>query len=81
LFRRIRLGLSAGYENAQYISAITGANATRKDNYYFVQPNVDFALTRYWSWGAFYLRRQNDTSDASFSFYDNQIGLRSTLKF
>ena len=81
LFRRIRLGVSAGYENAQYISAITGANATRQDNYYFVEPSVDFALTRYWSWGAFYLRRQNNTSDASFSFYDDQIGIRSTLKF
>lgn len=81
LFSRIRLGVSVGYENAQYINALTGANATRKDNYYFVEPSVDFALTRYWSWGAFYLRRQNNTSDASFSFYDNQIGLRTALKF
>ena len=79
--RRFRLGFSVGYENAQYFSAISGVNATRKDNYYFVEPTIDIALTRYWAWGAFYLRRQNDTADGSYSFYDSQIGLRSIFKF
>jgi hypothetical protein len=81
LLSRIRLGLSVGYETAQYFSAVTGVNTTRQDNYYFVEPTVDIAVTRYWALGGFYLRQQNATSDGSYSFYDSQIGFRSIFKF
>jgi hypothetical protein len=55
--------------------------ANRRDNYYFAEPSLDFSITRFWMLGAYYLHRQNDSSLQSFTFDDNQIGARTTLKF
>src|SRR5262249_50908658 len=41
LLRRFYLGLSAGYENADYFATANGVDASRDDNYYFVEPSVD----------------------------------------
>src|SRR6266567_177309 len=81
LLQRIYLGLAAGYENADYFSTVSGVNATRNDNYYFVEPSVDVLITRFWSAGAYYLHRQDFSSINFFSFYDNQVGLRTTFRF
>jgi hypothetical protein len=81
LLQRIYLGLAAGYENADYFSTVSGVNATRNDNYYFVEPSVDVLITRFWSAGVYYLRRQDFSSIDFFSFYDNQIGVRTTFRF
>ncbi len=81
LLQRIYLGLAAGYENADYFSTVSGVNATRNDNYYFVEPSVDVLITRFWSAGAYYLHRQDFSSINFFSFYDNQVGVRTTFRF
>ena len=81
LLQRFAVGVTVGYERSDYFSTIFGIDSTRNDNYYFVQPSVDVAVTRFWSVGAYYLRRQNDSSLDSFTFYDNQFGLRSSLTF
>ena len=81
LFGRVYLGLSAGYENSDYFSTVTGVSATRSDNYYFVQPSIDIVVTRYLTVGAYYLHREDTSTFDFFSFYDNQVALRATLKF
>lgn len=81
LLRRIQVGLNAGFENSEYVSAINGVTATREDNYFFVQPGIDVTITRYWTVGAFYLHRQNDSSVDDFGFRGNQVGIISTLTF
>jgi hypothetical protein len=81
LLQRFYLGLAAGYENADYFATSTGVSATRNDDYYFVEPSLDVLITRYWSAGAYYLHRQDFSSIDSFSFYDNQIGVRTTIRF
>ena len=81
LLQRIFLGLSVGYENSDYFSVFSGVSATRRDNYYFVEPAIDIGITRFWAIGAYYLHRQNDSSLDSFGFYNNQVGLRTTLRF
>lgn len=81
LLQRIYLGLAAGYENADYFATATGVNATRNDDYYFVEPSVDVLITRYLSAGVYYLHRQDFSSFDFFSFYDNQVGVRATLRF
>ena len=78
---RWTLGFSVGYTNADYFSTINGLSVDRSDDYYFVEPTVDVNITRYWSAGAYYLHRQNTSSLDSFSFYDNQVGLRTVLTF
>ena len=81
LLQRIYLGLAAGYENSDYFATSTGVNATRNDDYYFVEPSVDVLITRFLSAGVYYLHRRDDSSIASFSFYDNQVGVRATIRF
>ncbi len=81
LLQRIYLGLAAGYENSDYFATSTGVNATRNDDYYFVEPSIDVLITRFLSAGVYYLHRRDDSSIAFFSFYDNQVGVRATVRF
>src|SRR5713226_3661233 len=81
LLQRIYLGLAAGYENADYFSTVNGVSATRDDDYYFVEPSVDVLITRFWSAGVYYLHREDISSSDFFSFYDNQVGVRTTIRF
>jgi hypothetical protein len=81
LLRRVYLGLAVGYENSDYIATRTGVNATREDDYYFVEPSVDVLITRWLSVGAYYLHRQDCSNIDFFSFYDNQVGVRATFRF
>ena len=81
LFRRIYLGLAVGYEGSDYFSTSQSVDASRKDNYFFVQPAVDVTLTRFSTVGAYYLHRQDDSTSASSSFNDNQVGLRASVAF
>ena len=81
LLQRFYFGISGGYQNSDYFSTISGVAANRRDNYYFMEPSLDFSITRFWMLGAYYLHRQNDSSLQSFTFDDNQVGARTTLKF
>lgn len=81
LLSKFSVGLAVGYENSNYFSAVSGVNASRNDNYYFAEPSVDVSITRFWTFGAYYLHRQNESSFNSFSFYDNQVGVRAALAF
>ena len=36
---------------------------------------------RWLSAGAYYLHRQDSSNDDFFSFYDNQVGVRATVRF
>ena len=78
---RMHLGLTVGYEHAEYFGAANGVNATRDDNYYFIQPSLDLTVTRWWTAGGYYLHREDNSSTEVFSFYDNQFGVRSEFTF
>lgn len=79
--RRFTFSMGAGYENAEYFATRAGLIASRNDDYFFVQPSVDVTLTRFWTVGAFYLRRQSESSIPQFGFKGNQVGVQSTLTF
>ena len=81
LFQRVYLGLNVGYQNSDYFSTISGISANRNDDYFFVQPTVDVMVTRFWSVGAYYVHRQNDSSFDAFTFDNNQVGFRTVLTF
>ena len=81
LLQRIYLGVAAGYENADYFATSTGVSATRNDDYYFVEPSVDVLITRFLSAGVYYLHREDISNIDFFSFYDNQVGVRATIRF
>lgn len=79
--QRCMITLAGGYENANYFSTTSGPSLERDDNYFYVEPSVDVNITRYWTAGAYYLHRQNASSLDPFSFYDNQVGFRTTITF
>jgi hypothetical protein len=81
LLQRFYFGASGGYENSDYFSTVSGVAANRQDNYYFIEPSLDFSITRFWTVGGYYLHRQNDSSSSAFGFYDNQFGFRTALVF
>ncbi len=81
MLRRIYLGLAGGYENSDYFSTIQFVDGSRHDDYFFIQPAIDVTITPFWTVGAYYLHRENDSSSGQFSFHDNQYGLRTSLTF
>jgi hypothetical protein len=81
LFSRVNFSLGVGYTNSDYLSATTGASTARNDDYFYIEPSLDVDITRYWSVGVYYLYRQDSSTLALFSFYDNQFGVRTSLTF
>jgi opacity protein-like surface antigen len=81
LFQRVYLGLGAGYENSDYFATTRNVSSTRNDDYWFIEPSVDVLITRWLSAGVYYLHRQDSSDDDFFSFYDNQVGVRATVRF
>jgi hypothetical protein len=79
--QRFYFGFAAGYTNSNYFSTISGVSDTRNDNFYYIDPSVDFNITRFWTFGAYYVHREDSSSFPFFSFKDNQVGLRTKLTF
>ncbi|MGI8431781.1 MAG: outer membrane beta-barrel protein [Chthoniobacterales bacterium] len=79
--QRLYLGLSVGYENSSYFTTTSGFDSNRSDDFFFLQASVDFDLTTFWTIGLYYFYRESDSSLGFFSFYDNQIGLRTSIRF
>jgi hypothetical protein len=79
--QRFFLGFAVGYTNSSYFSAAQGVTATRNDDFYYIDPSIDFNVTRYWTFGAYYVHREDTSSFAFFSFKDNQVGIRTRLTF
>jgi hypothetical protein len=81
LFHRLYFGLGVGYENSDYFAAANNVSAPRNDDYWFVEPSLDVLITRWLSAGVYYLHRDDSSNVSSFSFYDNQVGVRATVRF
>ena len=81
LFRRFYFGLGAGYENSDYIATDRDVSAPRNDDYWFIEPSLDVLITRWLSAGVYYLHREDNSNIDGFSFDDNQVGVRATLRF
>lgn len=81
LFHRLYLGLGGGYENSDYFAATRNVSASRNDDYWFIEPSLDVLITRWLSAGVYYLHREDTSNIDFFSFNDNQVGVRATVRF
>ena len=81
--QQLYLSLIGGYSHLDYFNTIDRpfSPPTLSDDYFFIQPAVDVLLTRYWSIGAYYLRRENSASISTADFASNQYGGRMSIKF
>lgn len=80
-FQRYFASLTTGYQNQNYVSEISGANATREDNYFYVQAAVDMTIHQNVSVGLAVLHRSSDSTAASAGFDDNQVSLNVSYSF
>jgi hypothetical protein len=74
LFNRVYLGVGAGYEHSNYFTTDRDVIATRDEDYWFIEPSVDVAITRWLSAGVYYLHREDISND-------DQVGVRATVRF
>jgi hypothetical protein len=81
LFHRLYFGLGVGYENSDYFATTDNVSAPRNDDYWFIEPSLDVLITRWLSSGVYYLHREDSSNFSFFSFYDNQVGVRATVRF
>src|SRR2546423_4422027 len=81
LFRRLYFGFAGGYENSNYFAAADNVSAPRNEDYWFVEPSLDVLITRWLSAGVYYLHRDDSSNIDTFSFDDNQVGVRATVRF
>jgi len=81
LFHRFYLGLGAGYENSDYFPTNRDTNARATQDYWFIEPSVDVLINRWLSAGVYYLHRESSADEDFFSWEDNQVGVRATVRF
>jgi hypothetical protein len=83
LLQRVYAGFTFGYEHADYFNTVPGVDgaATRDDNYFLIEPAVDVMVTRWFTVGAYYLYRTNDSPIQRFDYYENQVGFRASFTY
>jgi hypothetical protein len=81
LLQRVYVGFTAGYEHADYFQTVPGVNVSRNDNYYVIEPAVDVMVTRWFTVGAYYLYRANESPIARFDYHENQVGMRASFTY
>lgn len=76
-------GLDIGYEQLGYASASreSVADSARDDDYFFLRPSLTYELKEGRRLELYYMHRQNDSSQADFSFTGNQIGVSAGVDF
>ncbi len=82
LFQRLTLGISAGYENDQYLATESGsAEPNRVDNYFFIEPLLTYRFRDWLSATLSYEFRRNASTEASSNFFDNRITFSVGVNF
>jgi len=79
---RTQVAVALGYEFASYTATAADIVATRRDNYYYIRPNVTYALSNRISCSIFYQFSKDDsTGFGSASFERNEVGVMLNYAF
>jgi hypothetical protein len=79
---RLRANLSAGYEHTDYIASESGADASRKDNYFFARIGADWTVASWLGTGIYYEISDNESSGfGARSFNRNRVGIYASFRF
>jgi hypothetical protein len=73
--------LKGGYQNSSYFSTDVSSLAPRADNFFYLNPTVQFRLAEHAKLELFYNYRQNSSNNSVRSFSDNQTGLRASFTY
>jgi hypothetical protein len=78
---RITATLGAGYTLADYYTTQPGVQTSRTDNYYYVNTDVNYALTDRWSLALYFQHTGNSSNGNTFTYDHNIVGLRAGWSF
>ena len=81
LYNRLSGTFSATYDHSAYEPVSAGVTTTRVDDYLLLRTGLEATLGRNWTVGVFYLYRQDVSTDQSYSFQDNQVGLQAAWTY
>jgi hypothetical protein len=73
--------LRGGYENNSYFYTDIGAGSPRGDDFFYINPAVQYRLTDHAKLEIFYNHRQNDSNNSTHSFMDDQTGIRASIYY
>jgi hypothetical protein len=65
------------YDHSDYEPTRRDVRTTRRDDYLLLRCGLEAILGRSWSIGLFYQYRENISSDESYSFGNNQVGIQA----
>ena len=69
--------ISASYDNADYEPVQRNVSVTRQDDYFLLRYGVEAIVGRSWTIGLFHQYREDKSTDKSFSFSNNQVGIQA----
>jgi hypothetical protein len=78
---RVDFDVKSGYEQASYSSVLPGVEAMRRDEFFFIEPSLEWRITDKCNAAVFYIHRENVTNLAPFGFAENQVGVRTSVSF
>jgi len=82
LFEQFYLDVAPGYNMRSYDSSTTTTGFTaRDDDYFSVQVQLSTLLFKKLQASVFYQFSDNDSTDESFAFQSNQMGLRLAYRY
>ncbi len=73
--------LKGGYENNSYFYTDIRAASPREDNFFYINPAIQFRFTEHAKIEVFYNYRQNESDNSGYAFTDNQTGVRVSFTF
>ncbi len=65
------------YDHSDYEPTTSAVAITRRDDYFLLRCGLEAILGRSWSLGVFYQYREDISSDESYSFNNNQVGVQA----
>lgn len=79
--QRFQIGIAGGYENDTYVASTSNTVADRVDNFLYIQPEVSYNFLKYLTASVFYQHRFNDSTQQTYTWYDNQVGFELSAAF
>ena len=69
--------MSTTFDQLEYLPAHRGVQTTRGDDYFLLRYGLEAIVGRSWTIGVFHQFRQDVSTDKSFSFNNNQVGIQA----
>lgn len=79
--QKFQVGVAGGYENDYYIANTANTVATRRDNFFFIEPQISYNFLKYLTASVFYQYRFNDSTLQVDTWNNNQVGFEISAAF